>query len=134
MHLPTLLMRSLGNGSTLHKARMTGEQIFHAFNDTVSYATNINQGIFAVSGLKCTVAPWNEEKNRYLAVTLPDGTPLDPKKTYTVAFWEGTVKEEYIGEIIKTYEGKFTDILKEKLLKDKNISPAKDGRITLVWE
>ncbi len=129
-----LLMRSLANKSTLQKVRMTGAQILKVLNDPIDFVTNIHQGIYAVSGLKCTVAPWNSVQKRYIKVTLPDGTPLDQNKEYTVAFWEGTIKEEYVGDIIETYEGKFTDILKEKLLKDKTISPAKDGRMTLVWE
>lgn len=35
---------------------------------------------------------------------------------------------------IFTYDGQFTDLLKETIISDKEISPAKDNRMTLIWE
>ncbi|HSP34500.1 MAG TPA: 5'-nucleotidase C-terminal domain-containing protein [Thermoanaerobaculia bacterium] len=66
---------------------MTGAQIAEALRLT----TNGERGIMQVSGLRYTYdaakdrdKPAND-RSRLVSVTLPDGTPLDPAKVYTVA-------------------------------------------------
>lgn len=88
----------------------------------------------AVSGLKCTVAPWNELGSKVLSVTMADGTAIDEAKLYTVAIWQGTVHEEYITEELKSYEGTFEELLTAKLETEQTIAPASDGRMTLQWD
>ncbi len=129
----TLLPRSFDNGSTLVKAAMTGRQLLDALNRPVSFNGTGNK-VYAFSGLKATVAPWAELGEKYRSVTLADGTAIDPDATYTVAFWSGTVEESCIGEIITTCEGAFGELLAAKLRRDGVIAPARDGRITLVWD
>ena len=125
--------RSFGNGSTLVKLSMTGQQLMDALNHPVGNLSTSNS-IYAFSGLKCEVAPWNEPGKKYLSVKLADGSPLDMSKLYTVAAWEGAIDEAYITETLEAYEGSWDDLMAQKLQADGSIAPAKDGRIKLVWE
>lgn len=132
-HVQTLKPRSFANGSTLVKVSMTGRQLMDALNDPVGNE-DISNTVYAFSGLTCTVAPWKPLGEKVLSVTLSDGTAIDPDKLYTVACWDGTVKEPYITEVTETYEGTFEQHLTKKLKAEGSIAPANDGRITLVWE
>lgn len=125
--------RSNDNGSTLVKAVMTGRQILDALDHPMGKDGAIADCTYAYSGLKCTVAPWKMQGNRMIKVQLADGTELDPAKEYTVSFWSGTVSDEYVTEIAKTYEDSFEDLLTAQLTEDGTIVPAKDGRTTLKW-
>lgn len=124
--------RSFDNKTTLVKASMTGKQILDALAH-IAHFDKAADAIYAFSGLKCKVAPWKPMGEKYLEVALADGKKLDENRLYTVAFWGGTVYDEYITEILETYEGTFEQLLTERLQQDKTIAPAKDGRITLVW-
>ena len=113
---------------------MTGQQILDALNAPVAYGEKPGDTIYAFSGLKCEVAPWNPLGEKYLSVALADGTPLETGKLYTVAFWGGTVNDEHITEVVETYEGTWEELMTARLQQLSTIAPAKDGRITLVWE
>ena len=125
--------RSFANDSTLIKVSMTGQQILDALNHPVGN-DGVADCIYAYSGLTCKVAPWNPLGEKYLSVTLADGSALDPAKTYTVAFWQGTVAEEYITETLTTYEGTWEALMGAKMTADGVIRPANDKRITLIWD
>lgn len=129
-----LLPRSLGNDTTLVKANMTGQQLLDALNDPMGANDKTGDCVYAFSGLKCEVAPWNPQGERMLSVTLADGTAVDPQATYSVAFWSGTVFDKYITGETEAIEGGWTDLMTAKLQKDGAITPSDDGRITLVWE
>ncbi|NCB33064.1 MAG: hypothetical protein EOM64_04165, partial [Erysipelotrichia bacterium] len=133
-HVTVLMPRSLGNNSTLVKASMTGQQLLDALNDPLGPGDKTGNCIYAFSGLKCKVAPWNQQGKRMLSVTLSDGTDIDPEALYTVAFWTDTVFDQYITGEPEVIEGSWTDLMTAKLQSDGTISPADDGRITLVWE
>ena len=125
--------RSLDNGSALIKARMSGAQLLAALNDPPDYDGARADCIYAASGLKIRAAPWNEPGGKYLSVSLADGSALVPDAQYTVAFWQGMVRDKYIAETVTVYPGSYSDILGAALKKDRAIAPAKDGRMTLVW-
>ncbi len=133
-HVATLLPRSLGNDATLVKAAMTGRQLLDALNDPVGPDDQTADCVYAYSGLKCRVAPWNPQGERMLSVTLSDGTAIDPEARYTVAFWSGTVFDKYLDEAAESVEGGWTDLMTAKLQAEGTIAPADDGRIELVWE
>jgi len=122
--------RSLANGSTLIKASMTGEQLLGALNDP----WEDYDCVYAFSGLKCTVHPWNKLGDKVQRVTLADGKPIEKDALYTVAFWDGTIKEKYITDVLENIPGSFEEILIEKAKSQKTLSPAKDNRITLIWD
>ena len=124
--------RSFDNGSTLVRAKMTGAQLLDALNHPRGNEKTAD-AVYAYSGLRCEIAPWNPLGEKYLSIKLADGTAIDTEKMYTVAFWAGTVFDEYITEV-EQIEGTFEEILTEKLLKDKTLTPINDGRIKLVWK
>ncbi len=133
-HVAVLMPRSLGNDTALVKASMTGRQLLDALNDPMGADDQTADCVYAFSGLTCKVAPWNPQGGRMLAVTLADGTAIDPNALYTVAFWGGTVFDRYITGEAEPVEGSWTDLMTQKLQSEGTISPADDGRITLVWE
>lgn len=129
----SLKPRSFANKSTLVKVSMTGQQILDAMTHITNYSDVYINAIFAFSGLKCTVAPWRPLGEMYVSVALADGTELDPAKLYTVAIWDGTVAEGDITEVLETYEGTWEELMTETLKAKSPISPANDGRVTIVW-
>ncbi len=133
-HVTTLKPRSLNSKSTLIKVSMTGKQLLDALNRPYRDGKEDADCVYAVSGLQCTVAPWNEVGSKVLSVTMADGTAIDESKLYTVAIWQDTVYEEYITEVLESYEGTFEELLTAKLKEDQTISPAKDGRMELKWD
>lgn len=132
--ITTLKPRSLANGSTLVKLSMTGRQLLDALNAPMTNSEADKECLYAFSGLKCKVAPWNKLGEKYLLVALADGSAIEPDKLYTVAAWEGTVRDEFITETLQAYEGTFEDVLRAKLIAAGEITPPRDGRIELVWE
>lgn len=129
----SLKPRSFENKSTLIKASMTGQQLLDALTRITNYGTEYIRAIFAFSGLKCTVAPWAPHDEMYVSVALADGTAIDPNKLYSVAAWDGTIAPEYITEVTASYEGTWEELMTEMLAAKGTISPARDGRIKLVW-
>ena len=85
------------------------------------------------SGLKIEFAPWAEEGKRVVAVTLADGSKLEPEQLYTVACWNGTVNPQRITEVENIYEESFLELFEEALRTDSPISPFEDGRFQLNW-
>ncbi|MDD3253537.1 MAG: extracellular solute-binding protein [Lachnospiraceae bacterium] len=132
-NVETLRPRSLANHSQLVKVKMTGSQLLEVLNHPYGGIEKDADCIYAFSGLKCKVAPWNVPGEKILSVTLADGSPIDEKREYMVAFWDQTVHEAYITEVLETYEGTFDELLTEKLKADQVITPARDGRIELQW-
>ncbi|MDO5112481.1 MAG: extracellular solute-binding protein [Clostridia bacterium] len=132
--IKSLKPRSLENKSTLIKATMSGRQFMEAITHITNYGDTDVNAVFAFSGLKCTVAPWKPRGEVYASVALADGTAIDPDTLYTVAMWDGTVAPEYITEIVETYAGTWEEFMTETLKAKGTIAPARDGRITLVWE
>ncbi len=132
--LSSMLPRSLENASSLIKAKMTGAQLLKALNSCPSSADQAESCIYAFSGLKATVAPWNERGAQYLSVTLFDGGEIVPEETYTVAFWQGMVPDDCVEEIVETYPGSYAELLKNAFLLSGTLLPSDDARITLVWD
>lgn len=133
-HVNVLQPRSLGNDSELVKATMTGKQLLDALNDPVGADNQTGDCVYAFSGLKCEIAPWNAQGERILCATLADGTAIEPDKLYTVAFWDGTVFNQYVTEVIAVFDGSWVEMMTAKLQSDNVIAPADDGRITLIWK
>lgn len=126
--------RSFENDSTLVKVSMTGAQLLEALNHPFTYEDAESNSVYAYSGLKCEIAPWRPLGEKYISVTLADGSAIEPEKLYSVAIWDGTVSAEYITEVTEAFEGSFEDIITAKMLADGVVAPANDGRVTLVWD
>ena len=131
--LSNMTPRSLDNGSKLVKVKMTGANLIRALNSPMDYSGNTGSCIYAFSGLKAKAAPWNKAGSKYLSVTLADGSSIDPTATYTVAFWQGMVREEYVSSVVQSYDKTYQAVLKDVIKSDGTIKPADDGRLTLIW-
>ncbi|MFW6266622.1 MAG: bifunctional metallophosphatase/5'-nucleotidase [Halanaerobiales bacterium] len=68
-------------GNTIVKAEMTGEQIVKVLEQSLT----LEKGMLQHTGLEVKYDMDKEEYNRVVEVTLPDGTPLEMDKEYTVA-------------------------------------------------
>lgn len=131
--ITNMLPRSFDNGSKLVKVEMTGQQLLDALDDPPDYGDGTADCVYAFSGLIATVAPCNDPGEKYLSITLADGTAIDPDEVYTVAFWQGMVRDSYITDTISTYDGGYTDLLTAKAKQDGTLVPPDDGRIALEW-
>lgn len=126
--------RSFANDSVLIKASMTGAQLLDALNAPPLYTDEVSDGVYACSGLKCEIAPWGEVGSKYPSVKLADGGAIQPDALYTVAMWSGTVKDEYITEVLESREGTWESIMTEYITEQGTVTAACDGRVKLVWE
>ena len=68
-------------GNSIVKAEMTGEQIVKILEQSLT----LNKGMLQHTGLVVKYDMDKEKYNRVVEVTLPDGTPLQMDKKYTVA-------------------------------------------------
>lgn len=132
--ITNMLPRSFDNGSKLVKVTMTGENLVKALNDPPDFSGGSADCVYAFSGLKAKVAPWNDPGGKYLSVTLADGSEIDPAAQYTVAFWQGMVKDQYISQIQQKYDTTYAALLKDAAAQASELSPVSDGRISLVWK
>ena len=91
---------------------------------------------YALSGLKMEYAPWHAADQNVLSLTLPDGTEISDDAQYAVAAWAGSIDESYIGSILEAHAdvGTNVDLMTAYLDRVGEVSPAKDGRITLIWD
>jgi len=115
------------------KVKMTGSQLMNALNDPPGYESGAADCVYAFSGLKASVDPWNAIGGKYLSVTMADGTPLDPDTVYTVAFWKGMVRNAYITDTVESYKDTYVSLLSDAIRNAGTISPVEDGRMTLIW-
>ncbi len=93
-------------GGTIQKAEITGK-------DMIQLVKTMEEGkkpYYSLAGVKATYDMIN---NKILSVTMPDGSPIDPEKTYTFATLEyyfnggddfGDVLKFYTPKIIQSYE------------------------------
>ena len=132
--MDTIKPRSLLNNSFLVKVRMTGTDLLQAMNDPPDYNGGTSDCIYAFSGLHATAAPWNSLGEKYLSVTLANGSPLVPDRLYTVAFWQGMVKEKYAADIVQIYDSSYTDFICTAVQNDREIYPVQDKRMKLIWK
>jgi 5'-nucleotidase len=124
---------------------MTGAQVI----ETLRLTTSGTRGIMQVSGLKYTADAAKDadkpaaDRDRLVSVTLPDGTPLDPEKLYTVAMpdfiaagGDGTLpvmsvipRERINTSYLKTIRDVLVDVLSKW---PQPIAPKTEGRITVL--
>ena len=120
-------------GPHMIQITMTGRDIEAALNEVYNRSASYPSDYMVSSGLKIEFAPWAEEGKRVVAVTLADGSKLEPEQLYTVACWNGTVNPQRITEVENIYEESFLELFEEALRTDSPISPFEDGRFQLNW-
>ena len=128
-------LRSISKSDALTTYEITGANLKKLMEHPLLNGEEVN-ALYAFSGLKAEYAPWRDEASNVLSLTLADGSEIDDGKLYTVAAWAGTVDESYVSSTVKAHSelGASTDLMTAYLADAGEVSPAKDGRITLNWE
>lgn len=117
----------------LMRMTVTGGQLLDLLNgppEQYHYPDNY----YVAAGLKIEFAPWAGQGNRYVSVRMADGSDLDPDASYTVAFWNGSVREEQMEEPQAVSEHTAAELLYSDLKARTQITPYDDGRFTLIWD
>jgi len=117
----------------LQKVVMTGQQLLDALNNP-PVQDKYPDCYYVAAGLKIEFAPWAREGNRYVSVTLPDGSALKPDKEYTVALWNGSVQEDYTGELQDQSGQTVMELFTADAQTKGELAPPTDGRFTLNWD
>lgn len=118
---------------------MTGAEVA----DLLRATTAGGRGIMQVSGIRYTFDASKKGNDRFVRVTLPDGTPLNPEKLYTVLMPDfiamgGDGAQEVMARIPRDriqihYRAAIRDVLVEELRKiDHPLEPMTEGRITVL--
>lgn len=136
--ITNLKPRSFDNKSKLQRVVLTGENLIKALN-TVLVKSGADMGmsykpIYASSGLKCEVKPTAPLGEKYISITLMDGSAIIPDKEYTVGAWQGTIDDQFISRVEDEIEGSFESLLTEYLKAKGTITPYSDDRIKLNWK
>lgn len=128
-------LRSVSKDDALTTYEITGANLKKLMEHPLLNGEEVN-ALYAFSGLKAEYAPWRDEVSNVLSLALADGTEIDDGKLYTIAAWAGTVDESYVSSTVKAHSelGTITDLMTAYLADAGEVSPAKDGRITLNWE
>lgn len=126
--LPDLKHEETG---TLWKVSMTGAQILETLEYSISVDDNQTGWFYYFSGLSVDYAPSAEPGSRVRAISLADKSPLELDRVYTVAVADESIPEEFAGQREETGL-LIEDILTDALSSAGTVSPAKDGRFTLI--
>ncbi|MDN4074330.1 bifunctional metallophosphatase/5'-nucleotidase [Fictibacillus terranigra] len=120
-------------GNDLVKMELTGDQVKSLFND--QWANGSSGKILQISGLKVKYDDSKPAGEKVVEITLPDGTPLDPSKTYTATVNSFMASGGDGYTTLKDGQNKVVDIVDldalVKYIKSKGeVNPSIDGRIT----
>lgn len=92
--------------------------------------------MYAFSGLTMEYAPWRDQNNNVIKLTLADGSEIADDKRYTVAAWATSIDETYIASTLSVHSelGNNTDLVTAAVRHAGTISPPKDHRLTIKWD
>ncbi len=128
-------LRGLGAEDYLTTYEITGENLKALMEHPIINGEEIN-AMYAFSGLVMEYAPWRDQNENVIKLTLADGSEIEDTKRYTVAAWATSIDESYIASALAVHSelGKNIDLVTSAVKQEETISPAKDGRLTLVWD
>lgn len=128
------ILKSVGAKDYLTTYEITGANLKALMEHPIIKGAEVN-ALYACSGLKIKYAPWASADANVLSLTLADGTAIDDSATYTVAVWAGAIDDRYISAKLQEFPdaGMNKDLVTAAIQKAGTISPARDGRVTLVW-
>ena len=135
IRLPSrFVLKSVGSKDYLTTYEITGANLRKLMEHPIIKGAEVN-ALYACSGLKVKYAPWASADANVLSLTLADGTAIDDNATYTVAAWAGAIDDRYISAKAREFPdvGMNKDLVTAAIQKAGTISPARDGRVTLVW-
>lgn len=117
----------------LQRVEMTGQQLLDTLNNPPEQEF-YPDCYYAAAGLDIEFAPWAGDGKRYVRVSLADGSSLDPAATYTVALWNGSVNEQYLGKVQAVSEHTVSEMFIADVKEKGEIAPLDDGRFSLNWK
>lgn len=129
------VLKNVGAKNYLTTYEITGSNLKKLMEHPIIKGAEIN-ALYACSGLKIEYAPWAAADDNVRKLTLADGRAIEDTAVYTVAAWAGSVDSSYISGTVQTFPdaGANKDLMTAAIKKAGTISPAHDGRVTLVWK
>ena len=129
------ILKGTGAKDYLATYQITGAALRELLEHPVINGTQVNV-LYAPAGLKLEYAPWADMDENVRSITLADGTALDNDRLYTVAARAGCIDEQYITGLVKEYPeaGSNQEMMTAAIRAAGTISPARDGRVSLIWE
>ena len=129
------VLKGVGSKDYLTAYAVTGADLKKLMEHPIIKGAEVN-ALYACSGLKIKYAPWASADANVLNLTLADGSAIDDTATYSVAAWAGSIDASYISSTIQEFPeaGMNKDLITAAIQKAGTITPAHDGRVTLVWK
>lgn len=118
----------------LIKVSITGEHLMKALNEIYNSSNAYPDAYWVASGLKITFAPWADETNRIVSVSLKDGTPIDPEGVYTAAFWSSSVDPDLFMRVEARFDESAAELFRERVKSEGKIKPELDEDFVLKWD
>ena len=128
-------LRGLSDEDYLTTYEITGTNLKKLLEHPIINGKEVN-AMYAFSGLVMEYAPWREQNENIIELTLPDGSEIEDDKVYTVAAWATSIDEAYDASAVNVYReiGSNIDLVTSAVKQKGMISPAKDSRLTLRWD
>lgn len=120
-----------GEKGELWEITMTGEDLLKTLEYSMVVDNNRDGWFYYFSGLKVEYAPAGKPGERIHKITDENGKSIDPSRLYSIAVMDESVPADFIQSCEKTGI-LISTILKERIIEEKNISPAADGRFVIV--
>ena len=129
------IQQGTGTKDYLTTYEISGAALRELMEHPIINGEEIN-AMYAFSGLVMEYAPWRDQNENVIKLTLADGSEIEDTKRYTVAAWATSIDESYIASALAVHSelGKNIDLVTSAVKQEETISPAKDGRLTLVWD
>ncbi|MEG2725704.1 MAG: extracellular solute-binding protein [Eggerthellaceae bacterium] len=119
-----------GETGEIVKGSMTGADLLNTLEYAIAVDNDQTGWFYYFSGLRMEYAPAAPPGTRIHSIKDGEGRAIDPEKTYTVAFMEGSVP----ADCLITHEGTgvlVPDLLKKTIQQCDTISPSGDGRFVV---
>lgn len=128
-------LRGLNAEDYLTTYKITGANLKKLMEHPIINGAEVN-AMYAFSGLTMEYAPWRNQNENVIRLTLADGSEIEDDNIYTVAAWGTSIDESYITSTLKAHSkyGSNIDLITAAVKKAGTISPPKDDRLTLVWD
>lgn len=129
------VLKGVGSKDYLTTYALTGANLKKLMEHPIIKGAEVN-ALYACSGMRIQYAPWAPADANVKKLTLADGSAIDDDTIYNVAAWAGTIDARYISSTIREFPeaGMNKELMTAAIQKAGTITPAHDGRVTLIWK
>lgn len=133
--LYTFYLRGLGVEDYLTTYEITGLNLKKLMEHPIINGVEVN-AMYAFSGLAMEYAPWRDQNENVIKLTLADGGEIEDDKIYAVTAWATSIDESYIASTLNVHNeiGNNIDLITSAVKQMGTVSPPKDNRLTLRWK